>query len=222
MLSRQLRRAAALGGGVLAKRGVVTVSPEVTTFLNTTTTKVSLSKPSAFLSLITCFLAVWERRERSSSVFRLRVWGQTCKAQVSCANTWKLENIKRELSSQYPLFAGGTWRPRRWRPVCSPRSTMWPTSPTLSTARWAGGGDDGDDDDDDVIDGQALRSRCWTRRQGNDYFIPCWRGTSSAKVLSTRFKWFEKNSNHMQELWGECSVHRLEERQLLQSYQGCH
>ena len=33
--------------------------------------------------------------------------------------------------------------------MCSPRSTMWPTSPTLSTARWAGGGDDGGDDGDD-------------------------------------------------------------------------
>ena len=35
--------------------------------------------------------------------------------------------------------------------MCSPRSTMWPTSQTLSTARWAGGVDDGDDDggDDD-------------------------------------------------------------------------
>ena len=119
---------------------------------------------------------------------------------------------------------------------------MWPTSPTLSTARWAGGGDDSDDDgggddyggdedggdddggDDDslLLDGQALRSGCWTRRQGNDYFLPCGRGTSSPKVLLTKFKWFEKNSNHMQELWGECGVHRLEERQLLQSYQGCH
>ena len=113
--------------------------------------------------------------------------------------------------------------------MCSPRSTMWPTSPTLSTARWAGGDDDdggGDDDGGDgdslLLDGQALRSRCWTRRQGNDYFIPCGRGTPSPKVLLTRFKWFEKNSNHLQELWGECSVHRLEERQLLQSYQGCH
>ena len=108
--------------------------------------------------------------------------------------------------------------------MCSPRSTMWPTSPTLSTARWAGGGDDGGDDDDGGEDdsllfvGQALRSGCWTRRQGNDYFIPCGRGTSSPKVLWTKFKWFQKNSYHMQELWGECSVHRLEERQLLQSY----
>ena len=42
--------------------------------------------------------------------------------------------------------------------MCSPRSTMWPTSPTLSTARWAGGGDDGDDDggDDDGDDGDSL------------------------------------------------------------------
>merc|ERR1711990_299938 len=43
------------------------------------------------------------------------------------------QNLRADLQS-----SGGTWRPRRWRPVCSPRSTMWPTSPTLSTARWAG------------------------------------------------------------------------------------
>ena len=46
-----------------------------------------------------------------------------------------------------------------------------------------GDDDDGGDDDSLLLDGQALRSRCWTRRQGNDYFIPCGRGTSSPKVL---------------------------------------
>ena len=42
MFARQLRKAAATvsGGGGLGKRGVVTISPEVTSFLNTTTTKV--------------------------------------------------------------------------------------------------------------------------------------------------------------------------------------
>ena len=39
--------------------------------------------------------------------------------------------------------------------MCSPRSTMWPTSQTLSTARWAGaGGEDGGDDDSLLLDGR--------------------------------------------------------------------
>ena len=41
MFARQLRKAAAaVGGGALRKRGVVTISPEVTSILSTNTTKV--------------------------------------------------------------------------------------------------------------------------------------------------------------------------------------
>jgi len=53
MFARQLRKAATrvIGGGGLRKRGVVTISPEVTSILSTNTTKY-VNEKKKFVSLL--------------------------------------------------------------------------------------------------------------------------------------------------------------------------
>jgi len=78
MFARQLRKAASRvsGGGLVGKRGVVTISPEVTSFLNTTTTKyengekeVRLFSDAEFEGRLAKLRKNMERKEVEACVF---------------------------------------------------------------------------------------------------------------------------------------------------------